>query len=143
MTTPTLCPACNQPHRTFDQPGLIPGKPTIHQADCQTRDCPLYAVTLEVGAHARLTPAEIDAYRAARSPQLVTMTHPITGKTIRINPAFTQGVIWLPPNAADITDETVAELREVLNVELFAKAVAPHVLPSLAVIPGAPQPVDS
>lgn len=123
MTTPTTCPVCGQPHRMFDQDSILPGKPVIHMADCQNRDCYLYAVTLEVGAHALLTPAELDAYRAARRPATVAVVHPLTGETVHLHPSVVGSGVWLPPNPDDLTDATIAELRAHFDIPYLASAI--------------------
>lgn len=59
---PTIaCPCCGRPLRQYEQTRPL-GRPALVLADCWTRGCELYAVTLTAGEHARLTPEQIAAY---------------------------------------------------------------------------------
>lgn len=59
------CPCCHQLLRVFAQPSWKPDAPPILQADCQNPTCKLYTITLSLGEHEKLTPAQIDGYARA------------------------------------------------------------------------------
>lgn len=61
MSSPPVCPSCGQPLRQYQQMTSHPDR-ALMLADCWTPGCKLYAVTLTVGDHAKLTPEQIDAY---------------------------------------------------------------------------------
>lgn len=65
MTTkPNCCPECGQPMRRIEQPALIPGRAPYLLEDCSNPSCVWWKVTLDAGEHAKMSPEQVEEYRA-------------------------------------------------------------------------------
>lgn len=62
---PRRCPVCGRRMTVFH---AVTGSRKV-SAHCETRGCKLRTVTLRLGDHWRLTPAQIDAYAAMNARQ--------------------------------------------------------------------------